>query len=211
MDTINRQKVSVNTIVNSGFELEFNENIPYYDANGTAIAQPREEDFLSYYIDPVVVSYETKNLAFFPMERYAENLNTVNGMIVMLNRLMGDSNDKTTRDISTVQGMLNTLEDKLDKLEDVPGDSLVVTDQYGHLNGATITDQNVTGQDRAIITDPVEENEISGLEACYPDLYNAEDDSTYYYVSTDSQNNYYQYSNGTTTISVPTVTTGPNG
>lgn len=81
----------------------------------------------------VTLGYKTSKLKFFPLNGYAKDLNTINGIILAMNRLMG-ADDPASRDTSTVQGLINALNDKLDKLDHTPGNSLVVTDKYGHLD-----------------------------------------------------------------------------
>lgn len=90
----------------------------------------------------------------YELEGYSRDDNTINGWILYLNRLLGNPGDEATRDRTTVKGVINYLNDKLDKIDNAGENQLIVSDSNGHLNGGTIV--NTTSQwINASVTNPI--------------------------------------------------------
>lgn len=52
--------------------------------------------------------------------------------------MIGNEGDKETRDRNTIIGTINYLNDKLDKIKNIGSNQLIVSDVYGHINGAEL-------------------------------------------------------------------------
>lgn len=72
--------------------------------------------------------YEWKELKGF-----SQDLNTINGLILQLNKLYR-FDDELTRDITTVQGMFNTLRDNFAKFDTLTPGHLLAVNEYGQLD-----------------------------------------------------------------------------
>lgn len=70
------------------------------------------------------------------IEEFGRTINTMHGMLLKT-RAMLEYNDQDTRDLKTVQGALNTLNDKIAQFGTLTSGSLVVVDDYGRLHTAT--------------------------------------------------------------------------
>lgn len=80
------------------------------------------------------------------IEGFANDLSTINGLILELRGLI-ESDDSETRDRETVQGTINTLNDIINIFEDlVPGEFLIC-DANGHVNSANWTTEQSFGYD----------------------------------------------------------------
>ena len=92
----------------------------------------------------VVLGLKLARPHLYELEGYSRDDNTVNGWILYLNRLLGNTGDEATRDRETIRGLINYLNDRLDKIDNVGENQLVISDSNGHLNGGSIV--NTTTQ-----------------------------------------------------------------
>lgn len=76
--------------------------------------------------------YEWKELKGF-----SQDLNTINGLILQLNK-MYRFDDELTRDISTVQGMFNTLRDYFVKFDTLTPGNFLAVNEYGQLDSRNL-------------------------------------------------------------------------
>ena len=63
---------------------------------------------------------------------FARNFNTIHGLILRLNNLL-ELNDSLTRDTKTVQGCINTLNDIINKFDELEFNKILVTDSTGRI------------------------------------------------------------------------------
>ena len=82
--------------------------------------------------------YEWKELKGF-----SQDLNTINGLILQLNK-MYRFDDELTRDISTVQGMFNTLRDYFVKFDTLTPGNLLAVNEYGQLDSRNLSELTLT-------------------------------------------------------------------
>ena len=99
----------------------------------------------------VVVAYQTEESAFYPLEGYARDTNTINGWILAMNKLGGEG-DPISRDDETFAGLKNLLQDYLNKLDAAPANGLLITDAYGHIDAVSKKD---SADGDAFITEPI--------------------------------------------------------
>lgn len=79
-----------------------------------------------------------------PLVGFARTLNTIHGLLLEINNFLEYGNE-TTRNTSTVQGTLNTLNDIIAKIEILDCGHFMVTDSYGRMHSApSITDEWIT-------------------------------------------------------------------
>lgn len=67
------------------------------------------------------------------LKGFSQDLNTINGLILQLNKLYS-FDDELTRDINTVQGMFNTLRDNFAKFDTLTPGYLLAVNEYGQLD-----------------------------------------------------------------------------
>ena len=89
---------------------------------------------------PHSISLARKNDTTYTMSElvgFARKLNTIHGLILQINNFLEYGNE-TTRDPSTVQGVLNSLNDIISRFEILDWGEIVVTDGYGRMHTAPI-------------------------------------------------------------------------
>ena len=89
---------------------------------------------------PVSVTLGRRKYGTYTMKElvgFARSLNTIHGLILQINNFLEYGNEDT-RDTSTVQGMLNTLNDIIVRFELLDPCQSVITDIYGRLHTAPI-------------------------------------------------------------------------
>lgn len=72
-----------------------------------------------------------------------ESLDTIHGWILQLSKYFCDDVDKLTRNRETVQGTINYLNDIIDKFDKLVPGEFVVVDEYGRMQSAGYTTQQV--------------------------------------------------------------------
>jgi hypothetical protein len=70
------------------------------------------------------------------LEGFARSYNTIHGLILEIRKML-DSGHKDTRDLSSVQGTINKLNDIIAKFDNLQPDTLLLIDNYGRINSAT--------------------------------------------------------------------------
>ena len=63
---------------------------------------------------------------------FARSLNTIHGLIIKINNIL-KADDVETRDRTTVQGCINSMNDLLNKVDTLRPDCLIISDQYGRM------------------------------------------------------------------------------
>lgn len=82
-----------------------------------------------------------EKLKWTELKGFGRTLNTVNGLILQLNKYF-KFDDKYTRDESTIQGCLNKLNDILNLTDNLNPNNLMVVDGYGRMIGASLADND---------------------------------------------------------------------
>ena len=100
---------------------------------------------------------------------FARTLNTIHGLILQINNFL-EYNNENTRNTSTVQGVVNTLNDIIAKFEILDYGQFVITDSYGRMHTAP------AAEDKWIETyvDPDVDNPVVHVHH----LYNKKDNTT---------------------------------
>jgi hypothetical protein len=95
----------------------------------------------TYVPNTVTLSKRSENDIMKELKSYGRNYNTMNGLILEMNRLIA-SDKPTTRDRDTLQGSINYLNDIIFKVDSLtPGDFPII-DYFGRLHGAiAVTDE----------------------------------------------------------------------
>lgn len=81
----------------------------------------------------LVLGYAVQDYHMVPLEGFAKNLNTMLGLIVKINQLINDK-DPNTRDRQTIQGILNYMNDIINKIDELYPNELIFTDQFGRIH-----------------------------------------------------------------------------
>ena len=104
------------------------------------------------------VYYRQDDWAFKELPGFARTLNTIHGLILRINNLI-KFNDKLTRDLSTVQGCINKLNDIIHTIGALKPNHFIAVDEAGHMVSMQPTGDdwiNVTvnkdNQDQVIIS-----------------------------------------------------------
>ena len=80
------------------------------------------------------------------IKSFADNFNTINGLIVSLRNLIESDNSKT-RNRETVQGTINTLNDIIDQFNALTPGEFLICDNQGKVNSANWTTEQSFGYD----------------------------------------------------------------
>lgn len=75
------------------------------------------------------------------LEGFARDFNTIHGLILRMRKLL-ESHDAETRDLSTVQGSINKLNDIISKFEDLQPGKLILTNNYGKVHSTDTINNN---------------------------------------------------------------------
>lgn len=87
----------------------------------------------------VTLGVRTEKYEWKELKGFARTLNTIHGLIISINNLL-KTGDTLTRDTSTVQGCINTLNDMISHFDAlVPG--LAVINQYGQISSGSLNDK----------------------------------------------------------------------
>lgn len=100
---------------------KWNENINSSDAPEGVTLGIREE------------IYEWKELP-----RFGKTLNTIHGLILEINKFL-EFNNKLTRDTTTVQGCINTINDIIRNFGDLYAEQILIVDEYGRISSSPFT------------------------------------------------------------------------
>lgn len=95
---------------------------------------------------PPSITLATREDAYemLPLVGYATKMNTINGMILQLNKML-EPGDRLTRDLDTVSGSLNVLRDTIARFSTMKSGEAVIIDMYGRIHSAPLfTSQSVT-------------------------------------------------------------------
>lgn len=76
-----------------------------------------------------------------PFGDFARNINTMHGMLLKTKAML-DYDNKDSRDIRTVQGAINLLNDKLAHFSTWTPGQLIIADDYNRIHGATLQQEN---------------------------------------------------------------------
>lgn len=76
------------------------------------------------------------------LKDFARTMNTIHGLIIRVNQMLLDG-DYDTRDRSTVQGCINSLNDIINKFETLDAHTFVITDDYGRAVSAKFTSKQI--------------------------------------------------------------------
>lgn len=90
----------------------------------------------------LVLGLKIAEPALHELVGYTTGENTLNGQLLALNKLLGTMDDPDTRDPGTIQGLINSLNDKIDSLGNLASGELLIADMYGHLDGAIFEGDN---------------------------------------------------------------------
>jgi hypothetical protein len=83
----------------------------------------------------VIVAERIAGATMKELEGFARTLNTIHGLILKINNLLL-INDARTRDLKTVQGTINVLNDIIHKFEIIAPGHLFIVDEYGRVHSA---------------------------------------------------------------------------
>ena len=87
--------------------------------------------------DTVTLATRKEKVELRVLEGFARDLNTIHGLILYINRLLM-SNDEFTRDDRTLQGAINTLNDKIAQFGAMTPNEVMVVDSTGRTQSAEI-------------------------------------------------------------------------
>lgn len=143
-------------IVNGPFVLatEYIDGTQYYKKNNALYVRSTTTDFVEVGAEwnravttlpnGVVLSHRTETWGYEELPEFAERYNTINGLILNLYKKLLP-NDTLTRDLTTVQGSINTLNDIIDKFNELVPAEIVMIDEYGRIHSADKdSEQSVT-------------------------------------------------------------------
>jgi hypothetical protein len=93
---------------------------------------------------PSTVTLGTREEAWeiVQMKGFARNLNTIHGLILRMNQLL-ETGDKYTRDRTTIQGTLNTLNDLIARFDKMKPAHFTIIDEYGRVQSSDWNTQQV--------------------------------------------------------------------
>lgn len=83
----------------------------------------------------VKLAYKDEVLTLIPLVGFARELNTINGLILQMNKMLEIGN-VDTRDKTTLQGSINTLNDYIYKLNELKPKEFVIADSYGRIHSS---------------------------------------------------------------------------
>lgn len=90
------------------------------------------------YVPPsITLAERTLVYDYYELKDFARKLNTIHGMILKMNQLIDEENTGS-RDLDTIQGVLNNLNDWISKLGTFDSQELVMVDNYGRLQSANV-------------------------------------------------------------------------
>ena len=97
------------------------------------------------------------------LKGFARSFNTIHGLILEIRKLL-DTDHTLTRDINTVQGAINKLNDIIAKFENLQPGKMIIIDDYGRIHPTDTTDNNWLKW--KVNSDPINPSvEIEHLEA----------------------------------------------
>lgn len=110
-----------------------------------------------------VLAIKTNTFGYKEIEikSFADNFNTINGLIVSLRNLIESDNSKT-RNRKTVQGTINTLNDIIDQFNALTPGEFLICDNQGKVSSANWTTEQTFGYDN--LGKNSSEKETSGKE-----------------------------------------------
>lgn len=121
------------------------EGSQYYVISDTEniLKQGMEWNSNTKYIPPTVtLGTRSEQYAYHELVGFARKLNTIHGLILKLNQIL-KPNDADTRDLTTVQGALNQLNDWIAELGKLDSQEPVIVDNYGRIHSAPITTEQL--------------------------------------------------------------------
>lgn len=92
----------------------------------------------------VTLAKRTERWELIPLKGFARNLNTIHGLIVKINQMLL-AGDLLTRDTTTVQGVINKMNDLITRFHELTPERILAVDNYGRARGMDwTTDQSVS-------------------------------------------------------------------
>lgn len=88
--------------------------------------------------DGVTVGVRKEKWELQELEGFSDTMNTMMGQILQIHKIL-ESGDKLTRDLTTVQGSINSLNDIIAKFNKMIPGELVLVDEYGRYHSAPAT------------------------------------------------------------------------
>ena len=105
---------------------------------------------------PPTVTLGTREEAWeiVQMKGFARNLNTIHGLILRINQLL-ETGDTLTRDRTTIQGTLNTLNDLIARFDKMKPGHFTIIDEYGRVQSSDWNTQQVymDGETKVVTAD----------------------------------------------------------
>lgn len=86
----------------------------------------------------VELGRRTEKVAVKNLDNFARQLNTIHGLILKVNKMLEIENYKT-RDTQTIQGCINSVNDIINKFEELEPGKILLVDNYGRVNNADWT------------------------------------------------------------------------
>jgi hypothetical protein len=114
----------------------------------------------------VVVGGRKEIYVWKELKDFANNLNTIHGLIIEINKIL-KTGDTITRDTNTVQGCINAMNDIIDRLDALQPNCVVVTDKYNRFVTKALGDIPLTNYNSPIGIDPIVQEGDTLKEALY--------------------------------------------
>ena len=121
----------------------YEDGVTYYKRTNALYVKSTEQDFLQVGAEwnkavntlpaGVALSHREESWGYEELPEFAERYNTINGLILNLYKKLLP-NDTLTRDLTTVQGSINALNDIIDKFDELVPAEIVMIDEYGRVH-----------------------------------------------------------------------------
>ena len=130
-------RVNELTIINTGTA----DNLRTYARWDNDLIQSTDD--INFFFNPttghgVQLGHKFISAAWKELPGFARNLNTIHGWIIRLNRLFNNE-DIRTRDMSTMQGCINTMHDIIAKFDNLIPSSILGVNRFGQIETMTTT------------------------------------------------------------------------
>ena len=131
------------------------ENVTYYERNDIYVSNDNSNIFskgsswnLNALIIPntVTLGKRIEKAYMKELKGFGRDYNTINGLIVQLNKLISADN-YDTRDRSTLQGAINYLNDMINNFDSLTPGDIPIIDDYGRLHGGKVLGDDWTNID----------------------------------------------------------------
>lgn len=108
------------------------------DANGVLTPGTELNPDMGKVPDGVTVGIRKEKWELQELEGFSDTMNTMMGQILQIHKIL-ENGDKLTRDLTTVQGSINSLNDIIAKFNKMVPGELILVDEYGRYHSAPIT------------------------------------------------------------------------